>query len=225
MKKLALLIVLATSLGLSVHVASATPLCIGTGTTLDAYIALGSGGCELNGLLFSNFSYSYSVTNATNPNRGRDVPATAVNVNILANTDWQFGGNWSTTGDQTSSLSLTFDVQSITNNVTTLKSVFTDAVTAPGTLTVDAACNGGTCGPTDFTNNTVNITTTPGPLSISNTATEASNTTAGSGGLVHLSIIEDQFAASAPPGVPEPVTTALIGGGLALLAAVKKFRK
>ena len=35
---------------------SATPLCING--TMASYIALGSGGCTINGALFNNFSYS-----------------------------------------------------------------------------------------------------------------------------------------------------------------------
>ena len=90
---------------------------------------------------------------------------------------------------------------------------------------VAATCTGGTCGPTTFTDTQVNIASTSGPLLISNTAQENSNTTPGSGGLVHLSIIDNQFDVTPAPGVPEPMTTALMGGGLAALAFLRRFRR
>jgi hypothetical protein len=206
--------------------ASAAPLCTSVGSTLDLYVALGSGGCDMNGLVFSDFNYSYNVTNAVNPNRGRDVPASAVLVTLTPlNTEWSFGGNWTTTGSQTSTLSLTYEVTSVTQDVSMLKSAFTQSATLPGSISESALCTGGSCGPTDFTNTTSNVALTPGPLSISDTASENSQSAAGSAGLAHLSIIDNQFAQSAPANAPEPLTTVLVGAGLLALAGVRRFRK
>jgi hypothetical protein len=226
MKKTLLILTLGIVGSLFPCTASAAPLCTSVGSTLDLFVALGSGGCEMNGLLFSDFNYSYSVTNAVNPNRGRDVPASAVLVTLTPlNTEWSFGGNWTTTGSQTSTLSLTYDVSSVTQEVSMLNSAFTQSVTLPGMITESASCTGGSCGSTDFTNTSSSIGLTPGPLSISNTASENSQSAAGSGGLVHLSIIDNQFAqSSAPADAPEPVTTVLMGAGLLALAGLRRFR-
>src|ERR1035441_6490526 len=50
---------LATILFGAVSIASATPLCA-IGGTMDSYVTLGSGGCTVGDLLFSNFVYNDS---------------------------------------------------------------------------------------------------------------------------------------------------------------------
>jgi hypothetical protein len=228
MKKLFLIPALATIAAFTSSIASAAPVCTTVGASLNLYVALGSGGCQMNGLLFSDFVYSYTLTNSGLPNRGVNVPSTSVTVTLdTVNTKWSFGGNWTTTGTESSSLTLTYTISQITNNVNTLKSAFTDSITAPGTISLAAKCTGGTCGsPTNFTDTQVSIATTSGPLFISNQVTENSNAAiAGATNIVHLSIIDNQFSPTAPPGVPEPMTTALMGGGLAALAFVRKYRR
>jgi hypothetical protein len=236
MKKALLLSTLSIAAAFIPNTALATPLCTdqsGTGvggSTLNFYEALGTGGCLMNGLIFANFTYSYNVTNATNPNRGRDVADTAVNVTVNGpNTEFSFGGNWSTTGNQTSSLSLTYTVSKAPvggNNVSIITSAFTSSVTSPGSLTDSATCMGGTCGAsTGFTNLSVAIPLTAGVLTISDTASENSNSAAGPNGLVHLSIVDNSFAPAAPPGnTPEPASTILAGVGLLAFGGMLKRR-
>jgi len=228
MKKLLLIPALATIAAFTSSIASAAPVCTSVGTSLDLYIALGSGGCQMNGLLFSDFVYSYSISNVGLPNRGLNVTSANVTVTLdTANTKWSFGGNWTTTGTESSNLTLTYTVSQVTNNVTTLKSAFTQTFTAPGAITLAASCTGGTCGsPTNFTDIQVGIATTSGPLFISNHVTENSNAAiAGASNIVHLSIIDNQFSPTAPPSAPEPMTTALMGGGLVALGLVRKYRR
>jgi hypothetical protein len=72
---------------------------------------------------------------------------------------------------------------------------------------------------------------TPGPITILNTAhLDANNvpigaTTSPLGNQTsHLSFIADSFSPAQSPGVPEPMSFVLLGGGLLTLAGYKKFR-
>jgi hypothetical protein len=221
---------------LGVSSAWASPLCTDQtvtgvgGNTLDKYIALGASGCTLNGLLFNNFAYSYTMgTDAfysSGPaGTGTLQPATTVSVTVNAiNTSFQFGANWIVNHYQTASLSLTFDVSAPSSLVTTLQNAFT--TNQGGTqnggpiVTKTATCTGGTCGPTDFTNQTTNISGTQGPITIQNTfVMDARGSSTTSTNNVHLSIVSDQFAASQ---VPEPATFAMFGGALAVLGFLRR---
>lgn len=224
MKKLALLPAILFIGSLATTAAKADPiLCTDSSlTSLQSYLALGATGCQLNSLLFANFNYSDTLTGT---GRGTQQAASAVSVTILPGIDWQFSASWNVTGTQQATVTLGFTVSQFGNNISHLTNSFTGLATGGGTVTPSAICTGGAgtpCQPpVDFTNASLSITPTPGPLTITNQALENANGT----GVVHLSVITDQFAPTPPPGVPEPVTTAMAGVGVVLLIVYRRRRR
>ena len=217
--------------------ASAGVLCSDTGTiggnTLDKYQALGSGGCTIGTLLFSNFSYSYSVSPTGVLYDGTQQNADAVTVSIdNLNLGLSFGANWIVGETQTASLSLSFTVSAPSGLVDNLQNVYTGISSGSDNggpiVTPLALCANSTCGvSTDFTNVSLPISPTAGPITISNTVSmNANGGSTESFNSYHLSIIQDQFAETAPPGdAPEPLTYGLTGLGIAAFAAIRRFKK
>ncbi len=181
------------------------------GSTLNYYVALGSGGCIMNGALFSNFTYTYTVSGS---GVGAQTPSSAVSVTADGSTSaFIFNSTWITTSTQVGTLSLTFNVSAPAYPVDSLRSSFT-GFAGGGLLTPLATCTGGTCGtPTTFTNTTVSIPNTGGPLAITDAMTLNAN-----GGTVHVSVISDQFGIV----VPEPATYGMLGVGMGLLAFLRR---
>jgi hypothetical protein len=222
-------IALIALLFLSAGAGMAAPLC-SNGTMAD-YLALGSGGCTINGVLFNNFSYTDTMgTDAfyVSGPKGTGVVQTASNVQVTIDTldtGLLFNGNWVVNHYQTMSLGIGFDV-SATASIDQLENAFTSthAGTQNGgpTSTQSAICTGGTCSATTFTDLTVPIAATTSTLAISNLVTaNAKGSTAGSSNNYHLSILQDHFGTLAP----EPVSTSLIGGGMFALLLLRKRRK
>ena len=101
-------IVSALIIGLALTAVNAwtTPLCTDQsisgvgGNHLNSYIALGAGGCIMNGILFSNFAYSYTLSTdafyVSGPTgTGANQSSTIVLVTAdSVNTAFRFGGNW-----------------------------------------------------------------------------------------------------------------------------------
>jgi hypothetical protein len=214
------------AIGLAFNIAgwAATPLCTDQsssgvgGNKLSNYVALGSGGCVMNGLLFYDFQYSYTmgtdsyyVTGLTGTGTLRS--ANLVNVTVDGvNTAFDFGGTWLVNHYQTASLSLSFSVSAPGSVISTLQSTFS---TGPfGTQnggpagTVAATCTGGTCGPTTFTGSVVNIAGTNGPLTITNTAVmNANGSSLNSQNSYLIGTISNQFAPTAPYGQVYAIVT------------------
>src|SRR5262249_7038867 len=156
------------SLGLAISISGwSVPLCADQtasgvgGNKLSDYIALGSGGCLLNDILFSDFQYSYTLgtdSYYTSGPKGTGLaqPSTMVNVTVDSfNTGFQFGGNWVVNHYQTGNLTLTFHV-SAPSSLITLQNTFVGGPngTQNGgpTGTLSATCTGGSCAtPTVFT--------------------------------------------------------------------------
>jgi hypothetical protein len=229
-----------TCLFLGTVAASASPvLCndnslVGASGSLASYIALGSSGCLIGDTLFTNFAYSYSISGT-----GGGVMQASTDVKVAVNylnQEFQFGANWVVDHTQTANLSLSFTVTApATHQLNRLTNAFTSAansgpsnITSP-IYTESATCVLLTCSPlTTFTNSTVGITPTTGPVNIANTVAMNANGTAARGpnNIYHLSIISDQFLQTAPPGdTPEPATYIVMGTGLALLAAFRKAKR
>lgn len=212
------------------------------GSTLDKYIALNSNsspGCMIGNLLFSNFAYSYSLgVNGFYPGTGPQGTGSQQNSNVVTvavdpvNDKFSFGANWIVNHYQTATLSLSFTVSAPTSPfIDRVQNAFTAA--QGGTQnggpihTTSATCTGGTCGsPTDFTNMSVPILLTSGPLTITNfTFMNANGSTNTSTNNYHLSIVSDQFEATAPPQTPEPITIVLTGSALLGIGLLTRKRR
>jgi hypothetical protein len=212
------------------------------GNTMDKYIALNSNaspGCMIGNLLFSDFAYSYSLgTNSFYPGTGptgtgTQQNATSVTVGVdTINDKLSFNANWVVNHYQTATLSLSFTVSAPTSPfISRVQNAFTAA--QGGTQNggpihnSSATCTGGTCGsPTIFTNQSVPIPLTPGPLTITNfTFMNANGSTNTSANNYHLSIISDQFEETAPPQTPEPMTIVLTGSALLGIGLLTRKRR
>ncbi|MBS1857864.1 MAG: PEP-CTERM sorting domain-containing protein [Acidobacteria bacterium] len=218
-------------LGLGTSGAWASPLCTDQtaggvgGSTLNYYVALGSGGCVMNGLLFGNFSYSYSISGG---GTGANQAASVVLVSPNSSTDsFTFGASWVVNHTQTASLTMSFTVSAPGGSVNSLYNSFTGSgggtLNGGPTYTPGANCIGGTCAPgptgTVFTNNSTTIAGTSGPLLITNTIQMSANGAVSGTNSYHVSAIFDQFGATS---VPEPATYGMFGLGLAGLAFLRR---
>jgi MYXO-CTERM domain-containing protein len=217
------------------------------GNTLQDYINLGSGGCVMNNLVFNNFSYSYMLgvdSYYVSGPKGTGAPQTAGNVGVVVtqgSNSFQFNGSWTVDHFQTASLNLAFTVAAPAAQITLLQNAFTGGASGienGGSKTVECATTGtftpgspdpadpnATCSPTAFTNSSLGIPGTNGPITITNHAEmNANGNTLGFSNTDHISVIEDQFSASSAPSVPEPVTAGLAGLGIGLLAFLRRRR-
>jgi hypothetical protein len=213
------------------------------GNTLQDYINLGSGGCVMNNLVFNNFSYTYllgtdSFYTSGKTGTGNLQPATSVIVQVdQTNTRFQFNANWVVDHYQTSSLTLAYTASAPASLINNLQSAFTTSsngtenggpkgvfCATTGTFTPgtpDPADSNATCSPTNFTNSSVSIAGTNGPITITDRAEmNAEGSTFGSTNNYHLSIIQNQFGQT--QSLPEPVTTGLVGAGIGLLACLRR---
>jgi hypothetical protein len=181
------------------------------------------------------------------------VPDTTVNVTVdAANMQITFGGNWQVTRYMQADLTIQYTAEicqlatcgfSSPDVVDQFRNQFSGGIggnhisgnlgsgntamyTPSNKLTYPAA-------QTSFSTNTLfNFPGgTPGPITILDTAHLDSNNLVnpvGGGPLgnqtAHLSFIADSFSPAQPPGVPEPMSFVLLGGGLLTLAGYKKFR-
>jgi len=222
--------------------ASASPiLCndsslVGPTGSYASFMALGSSGCIMGDLVFANFNYSYSISGSGG---GLMQASTDVKVSVnVPNQEFQFGANWVVDHTQTANLSLTYTVNAPSlHQLNRLANVFTSAanmgpnnITSP-IYTESATCVLLTCNPvTNFTNATVAITPTTGPVNVSNTVSTNANGTAdrGPNNVYHLSIISDQFLQAIPSREgnesPEPSTYIVSATALGLLALLRKRR-
>jgi hypothetical protein len=237
-------VILVLSLGIAMSIAGrSAPLCTDQtasgvgGNKLSDYIALGSGGCELNNILFYDFQYSYTMGTDSfyvsgTKGSGQLQPANVVTVTVDGlNTGFQFGGNWVVNHYQTGNLSLTFHVSAPSSLITMIGNAF--EVNPFGTQNggptgaLNATCTGGSCGPTTFTDADTSITGTHGVLTVSNTALiNAQGSTNSSMNSYRLSKITDQFSATLPPPVstPEPATYAMVGLACCVLGYFRRRR-
>lgn len=220
------------------RVASATPVCGSTGTTLAAYEALGSGGCTIGADTFASFAAVGGTAGA--------VPIDPTTVTVTAS-----GG--------TTNPELTFQTSLTANAGTLLESIFTYTVsgasftmdvlnlsnsseTGDGAVTdIQNYCFGGHFGPDGVTGCTGSASgTLLGLDGIQNTdqTTIASIASlsitddftidggpAGQGGSASGGTFSDQFTATATStSTPEPGAFLLTGCGLALLIKSRRNR-
>jgi hypothetical protein len=228
-----------TCLFLGAIAASASPLLcndsslVGPTGSLASFMALGSTGCVIGDTVFANFNYSYSIS-GTGGGAMQTSSDVKVSVDVL-NQEFQFGANWVVDHTQTANLSLTFTVTApSTHQINNLANAFASAAnTGPNNSTSPiytelATCALLTCSPlTNFTNATVGISPTTGPVNIANTVSMNANGTSlrGPDNIYHLSIISDQFLQTAPPSdAPEPATYVVTATALGVLALFSKHR-
>ena len=206
-----------------------SPAC--TNQTLDNYIALGAGGCEMNGLLFNNFAYSYTmgvdsfyVSGVTGTGTVQD--ASVVNVGVVnANTAFNFGAQWTVNHYQTASLNLSYNVSAPTTQILSLQNAFTttqNGIQNGGpSSSMAAVCTGGSCAPTAFTNGIVAIAPTHGPLLITHTFDmNANGSSLATINRMHLLTVCDQFTTT-----PEPASYGMLGLGIVGLAFARRRRR
>src|SRR5215471_7045033 len=220
---------LAIGLSFSIGSWATTPLCTDQSSTgvggnkLSNYIALGSGGCMMNGILFYDFQYSYSlgtdsyyISGPAGTGLLRSAELVSVTVDGL-NTASQYGGPWTVNHYQTASLSVSFSIYAPNSVISTIRStinpVSSGTQNGGPTGTVAATCTGGTCAPTTFTNTEVSIAGTNGPLTITNTAVmNANGSSTNSTNSYFVGTITNQFAPTGPPGqIYAMVTSSPVG--------------
>jgi hypothetical protein len=220
MKRTLLLLLLFASVSLVVQ---ATP-CV-QGGTLASYIALGSGGCTFDSLLFNNFGY-------TNPASGGGISpdATGIDVDLVSGTEagLEFVGTWEASSGETSDGNIGYvvtcqncqidDLELIMNDGlglgTGIASVVETAVSSNGTVGLGAASSPGF---SDFSD-TLDITPT-GSL----TMTKDIGASGGSAGVGHVSAVSNLFSTTTTTTMtPEPSLMLLCSGLLGLLLMARR---
>ncbi|MEO8371595.1 MAG: PEP-CTERM sorting domain-containing protein [Candidatus Solibacter sp.] len=124
-------------------IASAVPICSTSPgvNTLTSYMALGSGGCQLDDFVFSNFTYTYNLSSVGMPayysstlgfdpgDFGTVTPAdVTVNPTVsgIGEVNIQIGNaSWLVNGWQVATLSISFDVTMLTNDLKEVTGSFT----------------------------------------------------------------------------------------------------
>jgi hypothetical protein len=216
--------VLFAALVLSASFAAATPSAC-TAETLNNYLAAGFS-CEIDNLLFSNFTYSDSA-NGTSP-----IPSTAVNVTPLTvsgDEGLQFTAGWSVSSlaEEDSDIDFTVSTVNHANTIDELSLEFNGHYTGTGTSSVtENYCAGGTL---------ISCPTTVGQIAVTNPPTVLSDTSldftpvntlqvskditvsAGTWGTASISEVNNTYGQ-----VPEPGTLCLLGGGLVALGLVRR---
>jgi len=220
---------------LTVAGANASPLCTDTatlgGNSLDKYIAAGS--CIINGNLFTFGVGSYNYTPPVAGNGiGTDITPAGVTVSVLtgANAGFQFVGQWADSGSQSSSLTLQFSV-SAPSGMAINSATFTTTTTKGGTGTISGSStvtNGIPPGGYTFPTGGVPIPAVP-DVTIA-TLTAVVNLAA-NGSTTALSRLRDNahlsnlvMTVTDANYTPEPLSAALLGGGLILLSLIGRKR-
>ncbi len=226
MKRVLLLIV---ALIVATTVGSAATMCVST--TMATLVGYGSAGCEVQGVLFSNFQF---LSLGTGSNQISDL--SLINATLSSdNSTMPFTQNWvfsSTTSGGTfrAGFTLSFDVSVVSGNPYGVVGLVqsTDYLNTGAIANLDTAVDNQTGLPTNVTPNPLSTagcsgcglkTSDPYLLTSIHTATTVTVPTVGGR---PVSTFEQDFASIAP----EPVTFVLIGSGLIGLAFVRRrFRK
>jgi hypothetical protein len=202
---------LATILFGAVSIASATPLCA-IGGTMDSYVTLGSGGCTVGDLLFSNFVYNDSGS----------APGSAVFLTPISSSLTNSGPG----------LSFTSDAWTATGNGIFLdSSIFFDVGTVDGRPLISGATLAlVSSGATGDSGATIGENVVPGgslevdaggpyvsgivfaPVNLIHIEKDLSVASLSDGSSAFIGTFDEGFST-----VPEPVGTVLIGSGLLAL--------
>lgn len=201
----------------------ASPLCVS-----DPYSVYTTSGfvCHIGNLLFSNFSYTGSMT-------GEDyVPVELVNVVVdPALKQLSFQADWVIqVYDPSEDLHIGYRVVDTAafGKIDALISSFAASAKFGGVVTPSATCNSGPpCNPmVTFTNASVPLANPgPGPVDIHN---DIILQAPGANSFAHLSIISNVISDRVdyippPPDVPEPASLLLGLGGVIALVSYKRF--
>ena len=134
-------------------VASAVPVC--TTNTMASYQALGATGCMLGDFVFSNFTYTYNLTNSSPayfqsafgemglypdvPNTEVRILPTVVGAGLV---NLNFGNaSWVVAGWQQATLTVTFDLHMVSNALNAVSAGFAGSLSGIGTESVFGSVN------------------------------------------------------------------------------------
>ena len=197
--------------------ATASPLCVSG--NLSEFIALGTGGCQIEDKIFSNFAYS-----GTGAGGAAAIPAFGINVAILdtpKDPGIQFSAPWSVGPGQIldSLIQFVVTVSPGGQAIDDISAAMTGFGHEPnGAVTVVEATSVGNLGLRDDGGTvafaTLTFAPTMGPISV---ATDIA--VAGNSGVAAVSSVTNRFSE-----VPEPSTLFLLGSSLFALGAMGCLR-
>lgn len=226
LKKFSLLTIF--GLAISATAAFATPACSSNVTDNGATYFGGGYSCTIGDLLFSNFTYTPSGSNPLLANQITVDAVTGPNIGL------SFNGPWSAAAGMTTDGTIDFTVTALSGGdiINDFGLAQTSGVVGNGSASVaENGCPGAGC---DATGGSIYVLTfqangersaqgetTFTPASVVDVEKDIS--VSGNTGYATISVVQDTFSQLSQ--CPEPMSLGFIGGGLALLGAVRLRRR